>query len=251
MIGHEHARMPAVRPGCLALTLAGLAVLAGCQRPFAPRPGDLLFQDADGGKLSDVIEAVTCGVGGARFSHVGIVATDAAGGLEVIEAAGKVKTTPLAKFLARSRDARGRPKVVVGRLKPAHAECAAPAVARARALVGQPYDDVFLMDNGKYYCSELVYEVFRVAPTGVGGRPAEGEPLFELHPMTFRLPGAAGPLPVWLEYYASKGMAVPEGQPGCNPGGLSRSGKLEIVYAFGRPGGWSEGQYRRLAGGRN
>ena len=106
---------------------AGLAAIALClllpacrgrETPvaFAPADGDLLFQDLDGSPLCDAIEAVTQGVEGARFSHVGIVTLGADGAPAVIEAYEKVTITPLATFLARSRDEKGRPKVVVGRL---------------------------------------------------------------------------------------------------------------------------------------
>jgi len=214
---------------CLAV-----AALAGCQRlggSFAPKPGDLLFQDLDGGPLCDAIEAVTEGVRGAKFSHVGIAARANDGQGIVIEAGGGgVKTTPLEQFLARSRDAKGRPKVLVGRLRPELAHLIPRALEEAAALLGKPYDKVFAVGNDSYYCSELVYEAFRRAN---GGRPA-----FELAPMTFKDPATGATMPTWVEYYRKLNAPIPEGQPGINPGGISRSPLLRIVHAYGRPTGW-------------
>ncbi len=68
--------------------------------------------------------------------------------------------------------------------------------------------------------------------------------------MTFRTPGTDGPMPVWREYYANKGVPIPEGKPSCNPGGLSRSENLLIPHAFGRPTGWTEDTYTRHAAWR-
>ena len=85
---------------------------------FVLRPGDLLFQDSDCGQLCDAIEKVTEGYEEANFSHVGIVTADDKNNFVVIEAVSSgVGVTPLQTFLARSSDANGCPKVVVGRLK--------------------------------------------------------------------------------------------------------------------------------------
>ena len=212
------------------------AILPACtyQSPLPPfelADGDLLFQDLDGHPLCDAIEAVTWGCEGAKFSHVGIFALDSQGNPTVIEASGRVKTTPLDKFLSRSR------KVVVGRVMREYAAFIPAALAKARDLLGEPYDDVFLLDNGKYYCSELVYEVFRDANTD--------KPMFEVQPMTFCPPGSTQPMKIWKEYFQAKGVPIPEGKLGCNPGGISRSQKIVIMYVFDKPTGWSAEAYRK------
>lgn len=216
-------------PACMLL-IALLTVLAGCQAGAAgviSQDGDLLFQDLDGGPLCEAIEAVTQGRDGANFSHVGIVAWDGRQ-CTVIEAGSRgVRITPLEKFLARSADAHGRPKVIVGRLCLTYRKAIGPALAAARGLVGRPYDDEFRLGNGKYYCSELVYETYL--------DPDSGQRLFDVAPMTFCLPHSRQTLPTWREYFARREMPVPEGQPGCNPGGLSRSEKIEIVHRYGQP----------------
>lgn len=178
--------------------------------------GDLLFQDIDCGPLCDAIEAVTEGCNGKDFSHIGLVYVRNDSVL-VIEAIGKdVHLTPLDVFAKRSAH-----PLVTGRVKPKYKAVAQKAVNNALAQTGVPYDDVFLYNNGKYYCSELIYDAFKQANGGV--------PFFELQPMTFRQPGSKEYFPVWVEYYADLKTEIPEGKPGINPGGISRSKKMMII----------------------
>jgi hypothetical protein len=222
------------------LVAAGLSA-AGCDRPsldagpgFRLEPGDLLFQDLDCGPFCDAIEKVTVGYRGAKLSHVGIVAAEGPGRLAVIEAVSSgVSVTPLEVFMARSRDAAGRPKVLAGRLNAEHRHLVPAALREAFALKGRPYDKVFDIDNDAYYCSELVYRCFR--------RAGNGRPLFELQPMTFVDPDTGETFPAWRRYFAELGIPIPEGKPGINPGGISRSPALTIVHAYGLPSGWRQG----------
>lgn len=185
--------------------------------------GDLLFQDQDCGPFCDAIERVTEGVDGLDFSHVGIVYNEEEV-CYVLEAGGAgVVKTPLDSFLNRSLDAQDRPKVVVGRLKSAYRYTIPAALERSLNLLGRKYDEVFDIGNDSYYCSELVYFAFR---------DSMDAPLFELRPMTFRDPETQQTFPVWADYFRELQTAIPEGQPGLNPGSISRSDKLEIVYRY-------------------
>ncbi len=179
------------------------------------RDGDLLFQDLDCGDLCDAIESVTQSFDNRHFSHIGLVHRRA-DSVYLIEAIGKeVQLTPMAQFLSRSTN-----QVFVGILHKKHRHLGSKAVAFALSQLGVPYDDVFLYDNGKYYCSELLYEAYKAAN--------KGKDFFSLEPMTFKIPASDQFFPVWIEYYEQLKLPIPQGQLGINPGGISRSPKLKI-----------------------
>ncbi len=178
--------------------------------------GDLIFQDMDCGPLCDAIEAVTEGYKGNDFSHMGMVyhRNDT---IYIIEAAGNaVRLNTLENFSKNTKK-----PMYIGRLKKQYNRLIQPAIDFSLKQLGVPYDDEYVYNNGSYYCSELIYDAFKNANRGT--------PLFELSPMTYVQPGTEEFFPAWVEYYASIGKVIPEGEPGCNPGGMSTSDKLEII----------------------
>lgn len=178
--------------------------------------GDLIFQDLDCGGMCDAIEAVTQGYSGKKFSHVGLVdKTDS--GTMIIEAIGAgVRMIPLDSFSKRTNN-----KMYVGRLKKQYRSLIPEAIQFSVQQLGKAYDEAFIYGNDQYYCSELIYDAFLHANNN--------KPFFRLEPMTFKKPGSDEYFPVWVEYYQKLGAKIPEGEPGCNPGGLSRSDKIDIV----------------------
>jgi hypothetical protein len=210
-----------VRPICMVLLiLAGYTVQA--QNENVPRigllEGDLLLQNLDCGPLCDAIESVTDGFDGHDFSHIGLV-TFKEGTREayVIEAVGNsVRMTRMDSFMARTTH-----KVYIARVSPKYASLIPTAVAFAKMQLGMPYDDAFLYDNDKYYCSELIYDAFK---------SANGDkPFFKLEPMTFKKPESNEYDPTWIKYYKTLNMDIPQDKPGINPAGISKSDKLMIL----------------------
>ncbi|RYE22449.1 MAG: hypothetical protein EOP51_13225 [Sphingobacteriales bacterium] len=200
----------------IAITLFTLNANAQQLEGVTLKTGDLLFQNLDCGPLCDAIESVTEGFDGHDFSHNGLVYIKA-DSVYILEAMGKeVKMTPLASFAARSKH-----KLYVGRLKPNYQPMIAKAIAFSLQNLHVPYDEVYLYDNGKYYCSELIYDAFKYANGG--------HPFFKLEPMTFKTAGKDEFNPAWVEYYKELNVPIPEGKPGINPGGMSRSEKLVIL----------------------
>lgn len=182
------------------------------------RPGDLLFQAGKTSEMGGAISSATGEEGAINFTHVGI-AVPHAGGDSVLEATtdGGVRLTALAEFLARSARIGGRPAVVAMRLRDTTGVAA--AVERARTFLGQPYDYSFRPANGRFYCSELVWESY-LGP--------DGTPLFTARPMNFR--AADGSMPhFWSELFARLGEPVPEGVPGTNPNDMAREAILECA----------------------
>jgi len=196
------------------LFLLGLSAFAQTDVPL--QDGDLIFQDMDCGPLCDAIEAVTEGYNGADFSHMGM-AYHHNDTIYVIEAAGSaVRLTTLDKF----RKNTSKP-MLVGRLTPKNQKLVPAAIFFSLQQLGVPYDDEYVYNNGSYYCSELIYDAFMFAN---GGRP-----FFELQPMTYKQPGTNAFFPAWADYYRAINKNIPEGQPGCNPGGISLSDKIIII----------------------
>lgn len=185
------------------------------------KEGDLLFQDLNCGELCDAIEAVTEGVNGKDFSHCAMVVkiNDT---LQVVEAIGdRVQVTSLRNFFARSGDTTTIQNITVGRVLEKYHPIVERAAMKAKSHIGEPYDDVFLMNNNSWYCSELLYDAFKEAN--------DSRDFFELNPMTFKDPKTNAFFPAWVDYYQQLKTDIPEGKPGINPGLISRSEKIEMV----------------------
>ncbi|MDR3094681.1 MAG: hypothetical protein LBU62_08595 [Bacteroidales bacterium] len=201
-----------------------LAILSSCHRS-ALRSGDFLFQDIDC-PLCTAIENVTDGYEGYNFSHVGMLVEEN-GSWCVLEAiSDKVVQTPLSEFMDRSKDADGNPKVLQMRLTRQYRKTVPAIVEAVKANIGKPYDDEFLPDNGKYYCSELLYEAVQQATKDTA--------IFRLQPMTYIDPLTGKTNLLWMDYFSRLGASVPEGVAGINPGGMSRSGSLTFVHKYGK-----------------
>ena len=170
--------------------------------------GDLLFCVAESGNN---ITDVTTGLDGRQIDHVAIY-HNAGGKGFALEAIHKgVCLTPIDSFMAR------RHVVVVGQLKDTVG--VARSVERAMQFIGTPYDFNFMPSGSAMYCSELVQKCYR---------SRDGELVFKPIPMSFH--DKTGTITTyWRDYYARQGLKVPEGEPGSNPGDLSRSDKIVIL----------------------
>ncbi|MEP6713773.1 MAG: YiiX/YebB-like N1pC/P60 family cysteine hydrolase [Ferruginibacter sp.] len=188
---------------------------------FAFKNGDIIFQDLDCGPLCDAIESVTAGYWGMPLSHIAIVEI-INGNIQVIEAIGKnVHKTPIDTFLNRIVNNNGNPKIILGRLKSAYKNLLPKAIAFCNNQLGKQYDDAFLPNNDKYYCSELLYDAFKYANNN--------KPFFTLQPMTFKDKKTNNFFGAWVDYFAALKMEIPEGIEGCNPAGIANDEKIEIV----------------------
>jgi len=205
-------------------------LLSSClpKQKFELQEGDLLFQDLDSSPLCDAIELVTPGYKDANFSHIGLVVLDN-DTLKILEAIPpKVVLTDMKSFFNRSYDTEGRSKIIVGRLKDEFQHTIKDAIIYAKSKIGMKYDEVFLMNNNSYYCSELIFEAF------------EKDSIFKLMPMTFLHPETNDTLTVWENYYSELGIKIPQNEPGINPGIMSLSDKIEMVYFYGTPDGMKQ-----------
>lgn len=185
--------------------------------------GDLLFQAGKTSAMSDAIRSATGSERQLSYTHVGIFLSGN-GADSVLEATsdGGVRMTTLQEFLEGSARIEGAPAVTAARLKDTAGLAA--SLQRARAHLGEPYDYSFRPDNGKMYCSELVWESYR--------RPT-GKRIFAARPMNFR--NEDGTLPrYWTELFERLGEEIPEGVPGTNPNEMARDSALRTVGHFFR-----------------
>ena len=223
-----------------------MTILFSLNQEYQLKEGDLLFQDLDNSPLCDAIELVTPGYKDGNFSHIGIVVETNQPPLttnpnelcedkyfyaleqdvKVLEAlpAG-VKTTRLDSFLNRSLDKNKNPKVIVGRLKPEYRFSIEAAMYFLKSKIGEKYDNLFLLNNNTYYCSELIYEAFKK------------DEIFKLRPMSFLHPLNNDTLEIWKKYYSNLKAKIPQNELGINPGVMSLSEKIEIIHFYGNPDG--------------
>lgn len=185
---------------------------------YVPQVGDLLFVVADGSAFSGAIADATAQGDSLRFSHVAIVGMQD-GRPYIVEASPRrgVCRTVWDTFFCRA------PNGVVAMRVGTDGFSADEALARAESHMGEAYDWSFLPDNGKMYCSELVYESYRLG---------DGQTLFGARPMNFR--DTEGRLPdFWTTLFGKSGEPVPEGVPGTNPNDLSKEASLvEVWHSF-------------------
>lgn len=201
-----------------SLFLLSITGLFACTQP-APKiqlqSGDILFRGATSGQLSEAIDQVTQTSGATHFSHVGLAEVSDSG-MVVLHASpdGGTCVVSLHEFLHPEGDS---VMVVAYRLKEEWQKTIPAALAKAKQMLGKPYNFSYILSDTAHYCSEFVYLAFAA------------DSVFTLEPMTFKDPTTGNFPPAWMEYYQKMGLEIPEGQPGCNPNGLAASVKLERI----------------------
>jgi uncharacterized protein YycO len=192
------------------------------------KDGDLIFTQI--GSADNAISAVTEGYRGARVNHVGVVVNNGIG-IFVLEAfPPEVRVTNIEVYLRRSEDMQKQRRYIHARLKSQETHLIPRAIDFGLAKRNIPYDIVYLTGEEALYCSELIVDMFKYSNGGLE--------YFKESPMSFRNLGTGEILPYWVEYYERFGMDVPQGEPGSNPGDLSRDPKIEVVEVYGPISGY-------------
>lgn len=110
------------------------------------KEGDIIFHASDS-RQAPMLRYATA----SPITHCGII-IEKGGSLFVLEAEGTVQLTPVKKFISRgiggSYLVRRSRKELPGRIK-------------YKQYLGKKYDIAFKFDNGKFYCSELVYDIYK------------------------------------------------------------------------------------------
>ena len=211
------------------ISLLFIIALFGCSSGSVSvsdlRDGDLLFVVND---LGNNITDVTVGVDGLKIDHVAVYA-----GGNIIEAVPchGVWRIPLDSFFVRLAEADA---VMVGRVDGLDADA---SIGNAERFLGSPYDDIFMPDDSALYCSELVQKSFvfkercgEVDSAGDQYGKEEDSPqaVFGTIPMSFH-DNSGNVTEFWTKFYAARGLKVPEGEPGTNPGQLSRDNNVKLL----------------------
>ena len=124
----------------LALSLSSLMAMA---LDFAFREGDIVFRS---GRNYPVMY-----ISGSTITHCGII-VDTPSGLQVLEAAGRVKLTPIEDFFGKNI---GKAERLTRRVSDRERK------VDYKRYLNKKYDNAFALDNNAYYCSELVYLIYK------------------------------------------------------------------------------------------
>lgn len=147
--------VPALPACAVCLAFAALSLLHGKEAsPYALQDGDIVFSGSAAGQGAAIIAAT-----GSTFTHCGIVFRRE-GRWWVLEAVQPVGVTTLEAFMARSRKeafTARRPKQAIT------PDAYQNARKWAEAQIGRAYDTRFAWDDGKLYCSELVWKFYQQA----------------------------------------------------------------------------------------
>lgn len=109
------------------------------------REGDVIFQTSQS-QQSPLIQIATQ----STISHCGIIIIKD-GKPYVLETLKTLVLTPLGKFIARGKDGKYW-------LKRSNKE---NIKIKYDSYLGKPYDLAFKFDNDKFYCSELIYDIYK------------------------------------------------------------------------------------------
>lgn len=177
------------------------------------RNGDLLFFSP---ATSNAITEVTSGFSGRSIDHVAIFLRVANMPYTLEAVSRGVVLQPIDSTVVRH--SRNGESIYAGRV--ADSLDVAVSIANALKELGKPYDFFFEPTDSAVYCSELIERSYR---------QTDGQKTFSTIPMSFH--DASGKITgYWTAYYQRAGKSVPEGVPGTNPGQLSRSRRLRIIY---------------------
>lgn len=200
---------------CLVLVFCGMKANAQDWRTMDLRNGDLLFNVVDTASTSDFSRSIVRSTNhrqDVQVNHVAIVCLEDSG-VYVLEATGLhgVWKCPVDTFMAHAgRSANGKPLVLHGRVKGNFD--VETSIHKAKQHLGKRYDYLFSPSDDEFYCSELVQKSYV---------DKFGELLFPTIPMSFH-DETGKVLQYWIDYYAKRGLAVPEGEPGSNPAGIMK-----------------------------
>ncbi|WP_225540117.1 YiiX/YebB-like N1pC/P60 family cysteine hydrolase [Empedobacter stercoris] len=175
--------------------------------------GDLIFVGALTEELSGAISRATKISDQTNFDHVGLIekTTDS---IFVLHAApmGGSQREEIHHFYNAQTEKNNQ--IVIYRLKKEVQSTIPNAIVKAKAMLGKPYNWLYILNDDELYCSDFVERAFR------------DDQVFELIPMNFKNKETGIIDDFWVNFYRKKGKDVPQDEPGTNPNQLATSEKL-------------------------
>ncbi len=175
--------------------------------------GDLIFVGAQTDHLSGAINRVTQTKSTENFDHIGLVEITK-DSIFVLHAAPRGGSQRENFTLFYQNQSKNNNTLVVYRLKQPFQHAINEGIRKAKTMLGKPYNVSYILSEEAYYCSDYVERAFR------------DEGVFELEPMTFIDPATGKDDAYWVQFYENLGIAIPNGELGCNPNGMAKSEKL-------------------------
>lgn len=117
--------------------------LMGCKQTY--KEGDIIFQVSKS-RQSPLIQQAT----GSKWSHCGII-VERDGKQYVLEASKTVRLTPLEEWIQRGKGGKVKSRRVLND----------SVKVKYKKYLGKAYDTAFRFGNNKWYCSELVYDIYK------------------------------------------------------------------------------------------
>ena len=131
----------------VALTMLLGLVAAKCQSaPKASelKEGDIVFQTSKSSQSKYIMRATH-----SPWSHCGVI-IEKPDGLYVLEAISTVSLTPYSQCVERGKGKRVKTKRYTDE----------PIKIKYSKYLGKHYDTAFKLNNSKWYCSELIYDIY-------------------------------------------------------------------------------------------
>ena len=125
------------------ILLFAILSLMGCKQTY--KEGDIVFQISKS-RQSPLIQQAT----GSQWSHCGIV-VEKDGKQYVLEASKTVRLTPLEEWVQRGKGGKVKSRRVLND----------SIKIKYKKYLGKSYDTAFRFGNNRWYCSELVYDIYK------------------------------------------------------------------------------------------
>ena len=192
-----------------------ILLVVGCSyfSGYAPKEGDVVFQDLDSPQAQAIRLAT-----GSQYTHCGIV-FEKDHDFVVCEAIGPVRTIPLQEWIRQGVAGH----FVATRLDSSGRQLDDEVLKRMKAIgdqhLGKPYDAVFNWSDSQFYCSELVWKIYRE------GAGIELAPLRQLGSYQLDQPA------VRVKLKERYGDSIPLQEPVIAPVDILESPRMKQVYS--------------------